>query len=119
MPHAASVQTVPPAAATAQVTPLFATSFVTVAVNSCGPATKRLARVGVIETEMFWAWTVKAQTDEIQASNRAFSLHIFLLLSDFVGASDFKALRIFSTCCRVRLNSMSTMGKLTRASLAS
>jgi len=85
VPHATPVQSVPPAGATVQVTPLFVTSFVTVAVNSCGPVTKRLARVGAIETEMFWAWTVKAQTDEIQASNRAFSLHMILLLSDFVG----------------------------------
>jgi hypothetical protein len=54
-----------------------------VAVNSCCALTNRLAFVGAIETEMLWAWAVKAQTDEIHASNRAFSLHMFPPL--FVG----------------------------------
>jgi hypothetical protein len=51
-----------------------------VAVNSCCAPTNRLALVGTIETEMLWAWTVVAKTDEIQAiNNAAFTLHMFLL----------------------------------------
>jgi len=78
------------------VTPLFTTSLATVAVNSCCAVTNRLAFVGTIETEMFWAWTVGAKTDEIQAINSTvFSLRMFLLLFEFRWAWDFKAIGFF------------------------
>jgi hypothetical protein len=78
VPHPAPVQSVPLAGSTVQVTPLFAGSFVTAAVNACWAVTSRLAVVGAIETEIFWAWTVEAKINETQPINQKFSLRIHL-----------------------------------------
>jgi hypothetical protein len=80
VPHAAPLQAVPFAPATVQVTPLFDASFVTVAVNSCGPVTNRRAVVGRIETETLWARAVNPKTDKRNTNSTAFSARIFLLL---------------------------------------
>jgi hypothetical protein len=86
VPHALPAQSVPLAAPTVQVTPPFAISFVTVAVNSCCAVTKRLAFVGPIETEMLWARTAGVKTDEIQAINStAFNFRMFFSYLNFVG----------------------------------
>jgi uncharacterized membrane protein YadS len=84
VPQEAPLQTVP-FAATVQTTPLFAASFVTVAVNSCWAVTKRVVPAGVTETEIFWACTIEAKSNETEAINKVFSTRMFLILPHFFG----------------------------------